>query len=90
MTLFGLKADAIETIEVPKLDNHIIFKLNNIIIASAGTVKKNILDKFGIKQPVYFAGLNWAVISELATSQKQGERNSEISGCAKRFGNDCS
>ena len=70
LTLFGLKADAIETIEVPKLDNHIIFKLNNIIIASAGTVKKNILDKFGIKQPVYFAGLNWAVISELATSQK--------------------
>ena len=70
LTLFGLKADAIETIEVPKLDNHIIFKLNNIIIASAGTVKKNILDKFGIKQPVYFAGLNWAVISELVTSQK--------------------
>ena len=70
LTLFGLKADAIETIEVPKLDNHIIFKLNDTIIASAGTVKKNILDKFGIKQPVYFAGLNWAVISELATSQK--------------------
>jgi len=70
LTLFGLKADAIETIEVPKLDNHIIFKLNDTIIAGAGTVKKNILDKFGIKQPVYFAGLNWAVISELATSQK--------------------
>jgi phenylalanyl-tRNA synthetase beta chain len=70
LTLVGVSADAIETLEVPKLDNHIIFKLNNNIIAGAGTVKKNILDKFGIKQPVYFAGLNWSVISELAAKQK--------------------
>ncbi|MEO5945970.1 MAG: phenylalanine--tRNA ligase subunit beta, partial [Chitinophagaceae bacterium] len=70
LTLLGLSADAIETLEVPKLDNHIVFKLNNNIIAGAGAVKKNILDRFGIKQPVYFAGLNWAGISELATAQK--------------------
>ena len=70
LTLLGLTADAIETFEVPKLDNHIVFKLNNTIIAGAGTVKKNILDKFGIKQPAYFAELNWEVISELAAAQK--------------------
>lgn len=70
LTLLGLTADAIETLEVPKLDNHIVFKLNNTIIARAGTVKKNILDKFGIKQPVYFAGLNWTAILELAAAQK--------------------
>ena len=70
LTLLGLTADNIETLEVPKLDNHIVFKLNNTIIARAGTVKKNILDKFGIKQPVYFAGLNWTAILELAAVQK--------------------
>jgi phenylalanyl-tRNA synthetase beta chain len=27
------------------------------------------LDKFGIKQPVFFAGLNWELLSEIATLQ---------------------
>lgn len=70
LTLIGVKADAIEQLEVPKLDNHIIFKINNNIIAGAGIVKKAVLEKFGIKQPVYFAGLNWSVISTIAAEQK--------------------
>ncbi len=65
----GITPDAIEIIPVPKLDNHIVYKLGNHIIAGAGEVKKNILDKFGIKQPVFFAELNWQLLSELASKQ---------------------
>jgi phenylalanyl-tRNA synthetase beta chain len=35
-------------------------------IAQIGTVNKNILDKFSIKQPVLFADLNWESISEIS------------------------
>jgi phenylalanyl-tRNA synthetase beta chain len=64
----GVKADAVETMAVPKLDNHLVYKLNGSIIAGAGEVKKNIREKFGIKQPVYFAGLNWQLLAQLAAS----------------------
>jgi phenylalanyl-tRNA synthetase beta chain len=62
----GVKGDSIETIAMPKLDNHIVYKLNNNIIAGAGEVKKEVLTKFGIKQPVFFAGLNWQLLAQLA------------------------
>jgi phenylalanyl-tRNA synthetase beta chain len=65
----GLIPDSMELIQVPKLNNHIVYKINNQIIAGAGEVKKSILDKFGIKQPVFFASLNWALSSELASGQ---------------------
>ena len=65
----GIKPDTVEVLQVPKLDNHIVYKLNNQIIAGAGEVKKSILDRFGIKQPVLFAGLNWQLLSELASIQ---------------------
>ncbi len=69
LKVLGITPDATEVLQVPKLDNHIVYKVNNQIIAGAGEVKKSILDKFGIKQPVFFAGLNWAVLSELASKQ---------------------
>jgi phenylalanyl-tRNA synthetase beta chain len=45
-----------------------VYKLNNQVIAGAGQVSKDVLDKFGIKQPVYYAGLNWELISALAVN----------------------
>jgi phenylalanyl-tRNA synthetase beta chain len=65
----GIAPDLMEVMQVPKLDNHIVYKINNQIIAGAGEVKKSLLDKFGIKQPVFFASLNWALLSGLASSQ---------------------
>jgi phenylalanyl-tRNA synthetase beta chain len=62
----GVTVSSIETLPVPKLDNHIVYKLNGNIIAGAGEVKKDILTKFGIKQPVFFAGLNWQLLAQLA------------------------
>jgi phenylalanyl-tRNA synthetase beta chain len=67
----GIQVSSVSNMVVPKLDNHIIYKYGNQMIAGAGEVKKSILGKFGIKQPVYFAGLNWEVIAELASKQKQ-------------------
>lgn len=66
----GIKADSIEIVAVPKLDNHFVFKLNGQIIASAGEVPKKVLAKFDIKQPVFFAGLNWSLLASLAAQQK--------------------
>ncbi len=69
LKVLGITPDSTEILPVPKLNNHIVYKLNNQVIAGAGEVKKDILDNFGIKQPVFFAGLNWEIISELASVQ---------------------
>ncbi len=66
----GIRADSIEVMAVPKLDNHIVFKLNGQVIAGAGEVTKKVLAKFDIKQPVFFAGLNWSFLAGLAAQQK--------------------
>lgn len=70
LQLVGITPDSIEVLTVPKLDNHIVFKLDGQILAGAGEVNKKMLAKFGIKQPVFFAGLNWALLAELAAKQK--------------------
>ncbi|MCX6315737.1 MAG: phenylalanine--tRNA ligase subunit beta [Bacteroidetes bacterium] len=69
LTLLGIRPDSIEVQPVVKLDNHIVYKLNNQVIAGAGEVNKKLLTKFGIKQPVYFAGFNWAQLVQLAGEQ---------------------
>ena len=69
LRVLGITPDSTETMQVSKLESHIVYKLNNQVIAGAGEVKKTIIDKFGIKQPVFFAGLNWAILSELASKQ---------------------
>lgn len=66
----GIIPDSIEALDVPKLRNHIIYKLNGQIIAGAGEAKKISLDQFGIKQPVFFAGLNWSLLAEFASKNK--------------------
>lgn len=70
LKLLGTVPDSIEMLPVPKLDNHIVYKINNQVIAGAGEVKKSILEKFGIKQPVFLAELNWQLLSTLASKQK--------------------
>ncbi len=78
LRLLGIENSEMETMEVAKLDNHVVYKLSlptgqagNQFIAGAGEVSKSILEKFGIKQPVFYAGLNWAILSELAAGQKK-------------------
>ena len=69
LQLLGIKADKIETLPVPKLHDHIIFKAGDELIAGAGEVNQNILSQFGIKQPVFFAALNWEAVLKLTSKQ---------------------
>ncbi len=67
LQLLGIKSVTIESLTVSKLHDHIIYKSNGEIVAGAGEVNQNILAQFGIKQPVYFAAINWEVVLKLAT-----------------------
>lgn len=66
----GIKADSIEAMEVAKLDDHLVYKHKGEVIAGAGDVKPIVLEKFGIRQPVFFAGFNWTLLAALAAGQK--------------------
>jgi phenylalanyl-tRNA synthetase beta chain len=67
LNVLGVSADKIEKLEVPKFSNHLVYLKKGEIIAGAGEIKKEVLDRFGIKQPVFYAGLNWEALPELAT-----------------------
>lgn len=60
-----------EITDVPKFANHIVYKLNGQIIAGIGEVKGTILEIFGIKQPVFYAELNWQLLSGIAGKQTE-------------------
>ena len=66
LKLLGVNPDSFEAMPVSKLDNHVVIKSAGKIIAGAGQVSKPMLEKFGIKQPVYYAAFSWADVVELA------------------------
>lgn len=70
LKLLGITPDTIEVLQVPKLDNHVVFKLKDMVIAGAGEANKKSLAKFDIKQPVFFAGFNWETIASIASLHK--------------------
>jgi len=74
LQLAGIRPDSVETLGMPKLDNHIVYKINGQIIAGAGEVNRKIREAFNIKQPVYFAGINWQYISGIAAGHKTEAR----------------
>ncbi|MBS1760165.1 MAG: phenylalanine--tRNA ligase subunit beta [Bacteroidetes bacterium] len=72
----GLKISQTEENSHSKLDNYFEHKITaangqtkNITIAAAGQVKKTIAEKFGIKQSVFYATLNWMELINLAKKQ---------------------
>lgn len=66
LACLGIQTDTIEPLPSANYENHIVYKLNNDVIASAGEVSKLTREKFGIKQPVYFANLHWQLLAPLA------------------------
>jgi phenylalanyl-tRNA synthetase beta chain len=54
----------------PKFSEGFLGKINGKILLRAGSVNKKILDRFDIKQPVFFADFDWDYLSQLATSLK--------------------
>jgi phenylalanyl-tRNA synthetase beta chain len=69
LQLLGTKPDSIETLAVPKLQDHIIYRSNGELVAGCGEVNQKVLAGFGIKQPVYFAAINWDAVMKLAMKQ---------------------
>jgi len=69
LQLLGIRPDSIETLPVPKLQDHIIYKASGELVAGAGEVNQNVLSQFGIKQPVFFAALNWEAVLKLTSKQ---------------------
>jgi phenylalanyl-tRNA synthetase beta chain len=69
LKLLGIKADSFEEMPVPKLDNHVVIKSGGRLIAGAGQASKMMLEKFGIKQPVYYAAFSWSDVTELAANR---------------------
>ncbi len=69
LQMLGIKPDSIETLPIPKLQDHIIYKANGELVAGAGEVNQNVLSQFGIKQPVFFAALNWDAVLKLTSKQ---------------------
>jgi phenylalanyl-tRNA synthetase beta chain len=70
LAAIGLKADEIKPVEVPRLRDHFVFMKNGKILGGSGGVKKTILDKFGIRQPVFYAGLNWDLLVQMGETKK--------------------
>jgi len=75
LQLLGIMPDSIETLPVPKLQDHIIYKASGELVAGAGQVNQNILSQFGIRQPVFFAALNWEAVLKLTSKQTLSIKN---------------
>jgi phenylalanyl-tRNA synthetase beta chain len=70
LRLLGINDYVVESLQAPKLDNHIVYKVNGEIIAGTGEVTKKVLARFDIKQPVFFAILHWDAVLKLSALQK--------------------
>lgn len=69
--LMGIKEIRIEELEVARLEQHLVYKTENgNIIGGIGMAKRSFLQQFGIKQPVYFAALDWEKLLTIATTQR--------------------
>ncbi len=57
----------IEPQPAPRFTQQLVYMINDTVLATAGEVKKAVLEKFGIKQLVFFAGINWDLLAAMAT-----------------------
>ena len=65
MNVLGLKADAYTEAVNPDLTNALQANIKNEKVAEIGLVANSKLDRFDIKQPVFYADLNWGRLLKL-------------------------
>lgn len=70
LQLLGVKEASWQPIEHPKFESGLQAGINGQIIVQAGAVHKKSLSRFDIRQPVFFADLNWDVLSRMAAGYK--------------------
>jgi phenylalanyl-tRNA synthetase beta chain len=66
----GLTIDSMEAFQHVKLESGLLGKINGKPMLEIGIVHKKVLAQFDIKQPVFFADLNWDILSQKAAVTK--------------------
>lgn len=66
----GLTVDLFNTSDHPNFEYGLQGKISGDTVLHAGIVDKGILNRFAIKQPVFFADLNWELLLNYASTQK--------------------
>jgi len=59
LRLLGIKPDGVETFTHKKLSPALQIRINGSVMIQFGTVNNTMLPQFDIKQPVFFADINW-------------------------------
>ena len=64
------KGVALSQIQSDVFSEAVVYKLRKKKVLETGLLRKTLLKRFGIKQDVYYADLNWGLILELLKDQK--------------------
>ncbi|NDE09393.1 MAG: phenylalanine--tRNA ligase subunit beta [Chitinophagia bacterium] len=68
LSLVGLPMGNYKRKDDTSLDDCVVLSIQKEVVATLGIVNKNTLDKFEIKQPVYFIDIHWDKVLELNNS----------------------
>ena len=68
--LLGIKISAYNTDNNDKLENAVVAKVKNDVVAVMGSINKKTLAQFDIKQPVFYADIDWNKVLELNKNQQ--------------------
>jgi phenylalanyl-tRNA synthetase beta chain len=66
----GTPVGTFEPLLHPKFENGLAGKIGEDLVLQAGIVNKKTLTRFDIKQPVFFADLNWEILASTASDHK--------------------
>ena len=72
LSILGIKISAYNIEANEKLDSCITALVKNEVVATVGSVNKKTLAQFEIKQPVFYADINWDNVLTLHKKQKIG------------------
>ncbi|MEP7108499.1 MAG: phenylalanine--tRNA ligase subunit beta [Ferruginibacter sp.] len=70
ISLAGLKIISYRPEPINKLENAVIASIENDAVATIGSVNKETLERFDIKQPVFYIDINWDKVLALNNSIK--------------------
>ncbi len=70
LQLMGIRLGAFGPLENKKLANGLKATIRNQIVLEAGMVQTSVLQRFDIRQPVFFADFNWDLLLEESTGNK--------------------
>ncbi|MET0394504.1 MAG: phenylalanine--tRNA ligase subunit beta, partial [Chitinophagaceae bacterium] len=70
LRLLGISPDATEPLQDARFEAGLQVSINRKPVLKAGVVAKDVLNRFGIRQPVLFADLDWDTLSQAAAGHK--------------------